>query len=53
MQALINKQLIAEIAAFCEVDEARAALELTLAKKTAKTLGLPLADTLHTLGLVG
>lgn len=51
-QAAITAQLTADIAAFCNIDTARAARELSVAKKTAKALGLPLADTLRNLGLV-
>lgn len=52
-QAAITAQLTAEIAAFCKIDAARAARELSAAKKVAKTMGLTVAETLHHLGLVG
>lgn len=51
-QAAINAELIAAIVAKCGVSAERAAQELRAAKATAKTLGLLLADTLQTLGLV-
>ena len=51
-QAAIHADLIAAIVTKCGVNYARAEAELQAAKKTAKTLGLPLADTLKTLGLV-
>jgi hypothetical protein len=52
MQAAINKDLIAAIVAHCGVSHERAAKELKAAKAAAKTLGLPLADTLVQAGLV-
>jgi hypothetical protein len=48
----IKSDLIAAIVARCGITKERAAAELKAAAKTAKTLGLPLADTLKTLGLV-
>ncbi len=51
-QQAITADLIGSIVAKCGVSKERAAAELKTAAKTAKTLGLPLADTLKTLGLV-
>ena len=51
-QAAINTALILSIVAHSQVTAERAAQELRIAKKTAKTLGLSLADTLRHLGLV-
>jgi len=48
----ITADLIASIVARCGITKERAAAELKAATKTANTLGLPLADTLKTLGLV-
>jgi hypothetical protein len=51
-QAAIQAELIAAIVNKCGCDATKAAAELAIARKVAKQLGLPLADTLHTLGLV-
>lgn len=51
-KAAIHAVLIAAIVTKCGVSYARAKAELQAAKKTAKKLGLPLAVTLKTLGLV-
>jgi hypothetical protein len=48
----IKSELIAAIVARCGITKERANVELQAAAKTAKTMGLPLADTLKTLGLV-
>lgn len=51
-QAAIQADLIAAIVARCNVSKERAEAELKAAAKTAKMTGLPLADTLQSLGLV-
>ena len=48
----LELDLIAAIRDFCHVDEAKASALLKDSKATAKTLGLPLADTLVHLGFV-
>ena len=48
----IERELSAAIRSFCGVDPVKAAEMIGDAKSTAKTLGLPLAETLIHLGFV-
>ena len=48
----IQADLINSIVAACGISQERAAAELKIAKKVAKQLGLTVAETLLTMGLV-